>query len=350
MKNILLGLLLSSSIWGAGYFGGGSSSSSLSSSVTTSGDLSVCRYDGTTGSAVKDSALAVSNISGNNVTVAPLLSTTATSLSVSGGASSGTNVAGADLILRTGNSTGNANPGKISFYMSQVGTSGSAANTEFEAFRIYRQSGTTQGINFYFTGTDKKNNILLDADGYSMVTSYDQSTPGRVALVGLTQSGLVVGSNYLRISGTVASFGGVALRLDDVNFSCLSDGGCSIGGSASANRYLHLRQTGYRASSSKTVDLTSDNQSITVNDKSYVKLTSDNATATNRTMVLGDGAMDGQTLTLEWAEDNSTGSGELPDSGSNNTNLASTWTPNIGDTISLVWNSTDWIETGRSDN
>lgn len=98
-----------------------------------------------------------------------------------------------------------------------------------------------------------------------------------------------------------------------------------------------------------TVDLTADNQSVS-GSYSVIRLTSDNSTATNRTFVLADGIEDGQNLILEWSEDNTTGAGEMADSG--NQNLSATWSPNIGDTIQLIWNSTasEWREISRSNN
>lgn len=98
------------------------------------------------------------------------------------------------------------------------------------------------------------------------------------------------------------------------------------------------------------VELTADNQSVTVTNSGQIRLTSDNSTATNRTFVLGDGGDDGQMLILEWNEDNTTGAGELLDSG--NANLSADWVPNIGDTIQLTWNNaaSEWRELGRSNN
>lgn len=107
----------------------------------------------------------------------------------------------------------------------------------------------------------------------------------------------------------------------------------------------------------KTVDVTADNQSVTVSDTSYLRLTSDNATAANRTVVLGDGAADGQELLIECAEDTATGQDELPDNTANNVNLTTAWACDgtIGvqySNIRLVWNSgySNWTEISRAKN
>lgn len=107
----------------------------------------------------------------------------------------------------------------------------------------------------------------------------------------------------------------------------------------------------------KTVDVTADNQSVTVSDTSYLRLTSDNATAASRTIVLGDGAADGQELLIECAEDTATGQNELPDNTANNVNLTTAWACDgtIGvqySNIRLVWNSgySNWTEISRAKN
>jgi hypothetical protein len=101
----------------------------------------------------------------------------------------------------------------------------------------------------------------------------------------------------------------------------------------------------------KSVSLTADNQVVNVGDYSYIQLSSNNATAANRTFVLDQGAGSGHRLTLEWT---GTNAGELVDDsavdGGGNHRLAGTWTPTQYDTISLIWNGTDWVELCRSTN
>lgn len=98
--------------------------------------------------------------------------------------------------------------------------------------------------------------------------------------------------------------------------------------------------------------LTADNQVVTVGSSSYIPLSSDNATAANRTMVLGQGAYAGQILVLEWTH--ATNQGELADDGSvsggGNVRLSATWSPGQYDTLTLIWNGTDWLELCRSNN
>jgi hypothetical protein len=52
------------------------------------------------------------------------------------------------------------------------------------------------------------------------------------------------------------------------------------------------------------------------------------------------------TLILKW--DDPTNAGELLDSG--NVKLSAAWTPNDNDTLTLVFDGAEWIETARSSN
>jgi hypothetical protein len=96
-----------------------------------------------------------------------------------------------------------------------------------------------------------------------------------------------------------------------------------------------------------TVPLTADNQAVTVGGRSYLRVSSNNATATNRTFTISNGIVLGQTLIIECVG-TTTNRCELQDSG--NCALAGTWTADINDTISLIWNGTSWCETSRSIN
>lgn len=102
-------------------------------------------------------------------------------------------------------------------------------------------------------------------------------------------------------------------------------------------------------SSGSVVNLTADNQVVTVGDRSYIRLSSNNATATNRTFVLTRSTRDGHVLVLEWT---GTNAGELVDdsaqNGGGNHRLAGTWTPTQYDTLTLISNGTDWCEISRA--
>ena len=93
-----------------------------------------------------------------------------------------------------------------------------------------------------------------------------------------------------------------------------------------------------------TINLTADNQAITVGNALFIQLFSNNATATNRTFTLSNGLQAGQILIIVLVLNKA----ELLDSG--NCNLASTYAINVGGTISLIWNGSTCYETSRSVN
>lgn len=100
-----------------------------------------------------------------------------------------------------------------------------------------------------------------------------------------------------------------------------------------------------------TVSLTADNQTVTTTNISYISLSSNDATATNRTFILGQSTVAGHQLTIEWT---GTNAGELIDDSAQGTGgnhrLSANWTPTQYDTIHFISNGTDWIEVGRSAN
>lgn len=97
------------------------------------------------------------------------------------------------------------------------------------------------------------------------------------------------------------------------------------------------------------VSLTADDQAVATANVNYISLSSDNGTAANRTFTITAGYR-GKRLTIEWT---GTNAGEIVDdsaSGGGAVRLSATWTPTQYDTLSLIHNGTDWIETGRSAN
>tara|TARA_R110002012_G_scaffold11137_1_gene50131 strand:+ start:111490 stop:112962 length:1473 start_codon:yes stop_codon:yes gene_type:complete len=95
-------------------------------------------------------------------------------------------------------------------------------------------------------------------------------------------------------------------------------------------------------------NVTTDNQTITIGDSSHVLLVSNNTTTTNRTILLTDGMTPGQLLIIVMGGNSFRGV-ELED-GSANVNLQQTRELYGGDTLTLIWNGTTWLETNYSDN
>ncbi|MGB3946348.1 MAG: hypothetical protein WBM13_00065, partial [Bacteroidia bacterium] len=98
-----------------------------------------------------------------------------------------------------------------------------------------------------------------------------------------------------------------------------------------------LRQT--------AVSLTGDNQAVTVSDVSYLEVTSNNATATNRTMVLGAGSQVGQLLFIVNVDGDANDSFEIQDGGNVSTPGGATVTFNDNfDNALFMWTSSNvWV-------
>ena len=94
------------------------------------------------------------------------------------------------------------------------------------------------------------------------------------------------------------------------------------------------------------VTITGDNQAVTVGNVSYIRLTSTSNTSNQRTFTLSNGLQQGQILILEWT--GNPREGELADGG--NCRLSTTWpatTNQVDDTITLIWDGTNWVELSR---
>jgi len=98
---------------------------------------------------------------------------------------------------------------------------------------------------------------------------------------------------------------------------------------------------------SNNVSLAADNTQIFVTRNApFIRLTSDNATATNRTFTLTSGPVDGYVLKICLV---GTGLNKAELLSTGNASLTGTWTAAVGDYLTLQWDalSAVWRETGR---
>jgi hypothetical protein len=99
-----------------------------------------------------------------------------------------------------------------------------------------------------------------------------------------------------------------------------------------------------------TFPLTATALAVSTLNKGHIQLSSDSAVAADRIFALSAGQT-GQRLTLEWTGANA---GKLVKGSANgdsgNVRLSADWVPGQYDTLTLVFNGTDWIETSRSTN
>lgn len=118
---------------------------------------------------------------------------------------------------------------------------------------------------------------------------------------------------------------------------------------ATADRTVTLPNasgTVHLAQASTTTALTADDQAVTPGANTVLQLTSDNATATNRTFTLSaTGAITGQIYVLIGPATNQC---EIADTGIQV--LSATWSPTTGDTLTLLFDGTNFTEIARSNN
>ena len=94
--------------------------------------------------------------------------------------------------------------------------------------------------------------------------------------------------------------------------------------------------------------LTADNQVVVVGNSSYIRLSSNTATATNRTVNLSNGLVRGQLLLIQSA---SAGSNlfQIGDTVGGVVNTAGTRTLGTGDVLLLLWGGAAWFEVSFTD-
>ncbi len=94
------------------------------------------------------------------------------------------------------------------------------------------------------------------------------------------------------------------------------------------------------------INITSDNFALTVGNNSTINITSNSNVANSRTIVLSNGLANGQLLFILFT--GSSNVADIPDSG--NCRLAGNMPFGVDETLSLMWNGSNWVELRRSVN
>jgi hypothetical protein len=216
-----------------------------------------------------------------------------------------------------------------------TGTNNTAVGTFALAANTSGSYNAALGMNAGQSITSGNNNIMV-GEGGNITTG---------------SSNIAIGNNLTFTSATLNS----QLDIGDTIFGDLSGKKVGINtGTAAPGTALDVN--GGVTMEPVTVTLTANNTVLATANRSYVRVTSDNATETNRIFCFGAGTL-GQVLVIEWTS--STNRGEIVShgncgaaAGAVTASLSYTnWAPKNAETIlQLMYNGTHWIQIAGSAN
>ena len=156
-------------------------------------------------------------------------------------------------------------------------------------------------------------------------------------------------------SGTLNVHGGASVNASSTTETAISRSGgtWNVWGSYSlrgltSGGSVTVAGKAVAARSTLAVSLTADNQTVTPGADTRLALSSDDATSTNRTIVLSTtGAVTGEIYILRAPASNAC---ELPDNTANGVRLSAAWAPDAYDTLTLEFDGTYFNEISRSAN
>jgi hypothetical protein len=286
----------------------------------------------------------VTNLTANSLTTGKALEITANSLTTGNAvkinSSSDGITTGSLFMLNSTGIIGNANG-------SVLNVTGSGANTNGYLATVIGNSVTSGGLlnvsssGSAFTGTMA--NITLTGNNVAntgtllKISSTGANNAGTLAMITNAGTGM-----SLRVNDDGTDTDASSFYIDEtgqVGINVLSTGPLT---SLDVNGGINLQAPA-------TTLVNADNFTLTVGDRSYIKLDSDNSTPGNRTLILSNGLANGQLLFLEVVSGTN-----LIDftSGASNMILGSTGNKNNNDTYLLIWDggSLDWVQVAASDN
>lgn len=206
------------------------------------------------------------------------------------------------------------------------------------------------------SGGNQGNIQYNDGNGFNGVSDFNWNNGSKLLWIGgdLNVARDINVGNDLNVHGNFYTLGNSTVR--DLN----ADGNVIVSGFIGAGSLRPLVSQDVNGgfaiapdqiTATSDVTILADNQAVTVGNRSYIRLTSDNSTNTNRTFTLSDGLQVGQILILQVATDAGTNEIHLADSGT--VNLVTLWpaaTNQPADSLMLIWTGTIWVEVSRSAN
>jgi hypothetical protein len=161
----------------------------------------------------------------------------------------------------------------------------------------------------------------------------------------ITKTGLDIQSTGNWTGSTAKNIGlNVNVSGGTTNYSALFNGGNVGAGTTTPNVQMDVDGGLAVRSNAQTI---SSSTSITVGNRSYLRLSHGGAANASYTITLTNGLQDGQILIVQF--NGCTGTEKLIFNDSGNLNLSGVFSPSATQsTISFVWDGTSWVETARS--
>lgn len=120
-------------------------------------------------------------------------------------------------------------------------------------------------------------------------------------------------------------------------------------GTAEPNTSLEVHGAVSVSASDEIIEVNSDDFLLSIGNNTYLKISSNDALASGRTVLLSEGLAVGQLLVLEGVMPAGNAL-EMIDNSAMHVNLKANYVLGNADTITLIWNGSIWIELFRSEN
>lgn len=255
------------------------------------------------------------------------------------------------------NSSANTMVGVAAGIATTTGGSNTFVGTSTGVDNVTGSSNAFFGSNAGVNSTASNNTFLGAAAGFNTSSGGGNVFVGQQAGdANITGSGLTLVGQGADVIGTVANAGAIgqnaavsasnSMVLGSINGVNGATASTNVGVGTTAPLTSMDIAGGLTIRRPANIPLVAGANNITVGNNSYLRLSSATGVAAT-TVTLSDGLVTGQMLIIE-------GTGILGNgftiADNNNTNLGSDAAMNIQDSLTLIWNGSDWLEIARSTN